>query len=65
MHLLPKEGPGNEVLPVQARKASRRSGLDNVLDVLLGDSLRLARSAKSTWGPKSALRSPSSVHWSA
>lgn len=47
------------------RKRLSDRTLNNVLDVLLGDSLGLPRSAKSTWSPESTLRSPSPVQWTA
>jgi hypothetical protein len=53
-----------DALPCQTRTRFTRP-LDNILDVLLGDSLRLARGAKSTWGPESALGSRSPVHGTA
>lgn len=56
---------GNEDPTMSTRKKSSFRTLNNVFDVLLGDSLGLARSAKSTWGPESTLRSPSPIQWTA
>lgn len=51
----------NEDPTIPTRKRFSDETLNNVLDVLLGDSLGLTRSAKTTWGPESTLRSPSPV----